>query len=212
MTRWAKPEIPFSDAPHGLCRWCGEAILKPDGNQDTRRRWHEPCVEEYRFYVFPSVANYRLEKRDGGVCQACGLDTGSLSWQAFQQSGSYEEWHRMLSGRGLPAGRSFWEADHVVPLCEGGEHSMDNLWTLCVPCHRTKTGHEASLRARKPGMFRAHVSSRPGPDRELSDAELRTMYAEAWDEFNAQYGPPGDPEGAKKWWKEHLDGRRAEST
>lgn len=46
--------IPFSGAPAGTCRWCGDPILHPDGRPDRRRRWHQHphdprgCLAEYR--------------------------------------------------------------------------------------------------------------------------------------------------------------------
>lgn len=49
-------------------------------------------------------------RRDRGVCALCG--------------GSSRD----------------WEVDHIVPVVEGGgECGMDNLRTLCVPCHRQVT-------------------------------------------------------------------------
>lgn len=32
-----------------------------------------------------------------------------------------------------------YEADHIVPLCEGGDNSTSNLQALCPICHRKKT-------------------------------------------------------------------------
>lgn len=37
-------------------------------------------------------------------------------------------------------------ADHVE-VAAGGEHSMENLQTLCTVCHKTKTAEFASMRA-----------------------------------------------------------------
>lgn len=38
----------------------------------------------------------------------------------------------------------FWEADHIVPHSEGGNYALENMRTLCVPCHkaRTKAWHQ----------------------------------------------------------------------
>lgn len=36
------------------------------------------------------------------------------------------------------------ECDHKVPLSQGGTDDLDNLATICPPCHRQKT-HEESL-------------------------------------------------------------------
>lgn len=50
---------------------------------------------------------------------------------------------------GKPSWNSCWQADHIVPLIDGGGHGMDNLQLLCDGCHRKKTAQEATDRARK---------------------------------------------------------------
>lgn len=42
-----------------------------------------------------------------------------------------------------------WEADHAVPLSESGGDNLDNLRTLCRPCHRAATAALATRRARR---------------------------------------------------------------
>ena len=43
--------------------------------------------------------------------------------------------HWKLGGR-----KSLWEADHIVPVAEGGgECDLTNLRTLCLRCHRENT-------------------------------------------------------------------------
>jgi len=32
-----------------------------------------------------------------------------------------------------------WEADHIVPISQGGRHSIKNMRTLCLDCHRKET-------------------------------------------------------------------------
>jgi len=45
---------------------------------------------------------------------------------------------------------SLWEADHVKEITDGGDpFEVDNMQTLCVPCHRAKTAHSCRLRAQK---------------------------------------------------------------
>ncbi len=46
---------------------------------------------------------------------------------------------------GISRFRTPWEMDHKVPLVEGGLNEMENLRTLCVPCHKKET---AALRQR----------------------------------------------------------------
>jgi hypothetical protein len=55
---------------------------------------------------------------------------------------------RALQSRGvIHRGRkSWWEADHIVPVVEGGDSSLENIRTLCIPCHREVT---RSLRERR---------------------------------------------------------------
>ena len=54
---------------------------------------------------------------------------------------------KKLRERGFVPRRSLWEVDHIVPLVDGGSHDLDNLQTLCSPCHRAKTAAEATERA-----------------------------------------------------------------
>ena len=43
-----------------------------------------------------------------------------------------------------PKEGDFWEADHILPVEEGGgESDLSNLQTLCVPCHADKTRRQA---------------------------------------------------------------------
>ncbi|WP_415171600.1 HNH endonuclease [Nocardioides sp.] len=40
------------------------------------------------------------------------------------------------------------EADHVIPIADGGAHHIDNGQGLCVPCHDAKTRRENAARNR----------------------------------------------------------------
>jgi 5-methylcytosine-specific restriction endonuclease McrA len=42
--------------------------------------------------------------------------------------------------------KTWWEADHIVPVVEGGDSNLENVRTLCIPCHRKVT---AALRDRR---------------------------------------------------------------
>lgn len=60
------------------------------------------------------------------------------------------ERHRELFERGFPwdESRSWWEADHIVPVVEGGgQCGLENYRTLCVPCHKRVTAELAARRA-----------------------------------------------------------------
>jgi 5-methylcytosine-specific restriction endonuclease McrA len=56
------------------------------------------------------------------------------------------ELRRLIAGGVITRGRkSWWEADHIVAVAEGGDSNLDNIRTLCIPCHRSVT---AQLRQR----------------------------------------------------------------
>ena len=161
MTAHRRPEIRFTDAPRGVCRWCGEPILHPEGPKagepNLRRRWHPECVDEYNDSD-PREIRRRLRKRDRGRCAACGLDT-----LALKKSLKGRGMARALRERGFVPRRSLWEVDHIVPLVDGGSHDMTNLQSLCTPCHKRKTAAEASARAlkAKPRPEKKPASSSP---------------------------------------------------
>ena len=50
--------------------------------------------------------------------------------------------------RGFIPGKSFWQADHILEVVEGGgECGLDNFQTLCVPCHKKKSAAYLKQRA-----------------------------------------------------------------
>ncbi|MDE1160317.1 MAG: HNH endonuclease signature motif containing protein [Acidobacteriaceae bacterium] len=58
--------------------------------------------------------------------------------------------------RSITARRSLWDADHILPVAEGGgECDLENLRTLCLPCHREATAElrlRLSKRQRSPSV------------------------------------------------------------
>jgi 5-methylcytosine-specific restriction protein A len=144
MSAHRRPSIPFSDAPRGSCRWCGDPILHEDGPKcgepNFRRRWHPTCVDHYN-ESDPREARRRVRKRDRGWCAVCGLDTVKLR-RSIRGKGAFQKTREL----GFKPRKSFWELDHIVPLIDGGGHELANLQTLCTPCHKRKTSAEAEGR------------------------------------------------------------------
>ena len=61
--------------------------------------------------------------------------------------------------RSVRARRSLWDADHILPVAEGGgQCDLENLRTLCLLCHREVT---ADLR-RRLRREAAVVDAQPG--------------------------------------------------
>lgn len=63
----------------------------------------------------------RVLMRDGGLCQQC-LANGIVNYCAGKKYGAH--------------------VDHIIPKAKGGADIDSNLQTLCVDCHRQKTGRE----------------------------------------------------------------------
>lgn len=104
---------PF-DGQHGKCCWCGGPL------KGKQQRWcGTDCVYTYQIARGDQGrARQLLFKRDAGKCALC-LQTPE---------------ERRASG-----GSACWDADHIVPIVEGGALAMTNLRTLCVPCHLGET-------------------------------------------------------------------------
>lgn len=114
-----------------LCCHCGDPVPK------GRRDWcGDPCVERYQLASGDQqVARRLLLRRDRGVCALCAV-------QCRARVDRIWDGRRWIDPR---AGVPVWEADHAVPICEGGALALENLRTLCRPCHVRAT---AELRAR----------------------------------------------------------------
>lgn len=144
--------LPFrgQKTPDGTarCGLCGEAVPK------GRRSWcGDGCVDRFMIQ-HQSFARSRVFARDAGVCASCGWDCKE------PMIGPMAPPYRSLRGLGikhevrdLRANQWFrpWDADHIVPIVEGGPHAIENLRTLCRPCHLAETralrGRMAEARA-----------------------------------------------------------------
>jgi 5-methylcytosine-specific restriction enzyme A len=65
-------------------------------------------------------------------------------------------------GLSTRARKSLWDADHILPVAEGGgECDLDNIRTLCLRCHRVVTAQlrERIRRAKVAAMLAAEAVS-----------------------------------------------------
>lgn len=132
-------KLPTGANDRALCRWCNLEV--PPSRRSFCSDW---CVEEWKLRTDPGHLRQRVWERDRGLCAHCGLNCVT-------------EWARIKRLRGVaklkaleewrPGKRkSLWDADHIVPVAEGGgECDLSNLRTLCLKCHRSCT---AELRKR----------------------------------------------------------------
>lgn len=121
---------------HVYCSFsCGEELLLRAGSSSLIRR--------------------QLFAMEAGVCQLCGRDAQALFHkvksltppervQELMQLGVLKHFPEAAIQR--PQEHHFWQADHELPVVEGGgQCGLENLRTLCVPCHKVET---AALRQR----------------------------------------------------------------
>lgn len=104
--------------------------------------------------------------RDAGVCALCGADTEVVRKalddlrRASHGSMAKTQWYRRVRRElGVPSDGNLWDADHRIPVSEGGASTLDNLRTLCrLPaggCHGRETKDLRARLTRKPSRARA---------------------------------------------------------
>lgn len=133
----------------GTCRWCAGALPRTkDGRVHARWRWcSDACARRWTREHHFSVARSAAIDRDGGACVWCGATERD-------RPDAEPRDHGTGYSIALPDGRSWLEVDHVDPA-QGRHgtrdcvHHVDNLRTLCRPCHRQRTREQ---RARAEGV------------------------------------------------------------
>lgn len=155
------PAAPDAQPPY--CKWCGTMIeLKdPDDYRRQRRNYHrgdeyevgeQDCISLFlrsRTYE-PRQAVWHREVTAHGrlACHACGT--------VCAEPHAERPHNRFIGSEPEP-----WQADHIVPLEDGGKHELDNLQPLCIPCHRRKTGRENRERAERRANLREDAPQPP---------------------------------------------------
>jgi 5-methylcytosine-specific restriction endonuclease McrA len=107
------------------------------------------CVHQWRLRSDLGYLRDQVFARDRGICALCATDTVA-AYNALKRSRRAARAQALdLWGlRSVTARRSLWDADHILPVAEGGgQCDLDNLRTLCLPCHREVTA-ELRLRLR----------------------------------------------------------------
>jgi 5-methylcytosine-specific restriction enzyme A len=117
------------------CRWCAKDVAPP-----KRTFCSDACVHEYRLRSDPQYLRKKVLERDKGVCAACGLDCVKLHHDLWKLK--HSERRERLKELKVPGHRmTFWDADHIKPVAEGGGLcDLSNMQTLCVWCHWKKKG------------------------------------------------------------------------
>jgi 5-methylcytosine-specific restriction endonuclease McrA len=82
-----------------------------------------------------------------------------------------------ISGRKIRAGEP-WECDHIIALCNGGEHRERNLAPALAQPHREKTAADVAERAKIDRIRKRHLGlakpkGRPMPGSRASGIKKR---------------------------------------
>jgi len=128
-----------------LCRWCRLEV--PAGRFTFCSEW---CVHEWRLRTDTGYLREQVLARDHGICAICRVDCRAAYHDLKRSRGVHRQ--KLLARWGLKriSRRTLWDADHIVPVAEGGgECDLDNIRSLCLLCHRRQTS-ELRLRLARP--------------------------------------------------------------
>jgi 5-methylcytosine-specific restriction enzyme A len=128
-----------------LCRWCRLEV--PAGRFTFCSEW---CVHEWRLRTDTGYLREQVLARDHGLCAICQVDCRAAYHDLKRSRGIHRQ--KLLARWGLKriSRRTLWDADHIVPVAEGGgECDLDNIRSLCLLCHRRQTS-ELRLRLARP--------------------------------------------------------------
>ena len=149
------------------CAWCAKSLFCASNNVIEATYCSHSCAEEGRVRRGGWNSSTKIREQvfalENGVCRKCNVNAHALfcrvkalapaerlnallnaSWRLPQTRQAVD---RLLAD---PKESDFWQADHIVAVAEGGGGcGLDNLQTLCTPCHGIET---ASLRSRRKGL------------------------------------------------------------
>jgi 5-methylcytosine-specific restriction protein A len=123
---WGRPER--NEAGEPICRWCRRRVTPP-----RRTFCSNACVHEWKVRSSPWYVRREVKKRDKGTCRLCALNVvkAHRDWTRAQPPAADRAARRLWR-----AARPRWEADHIIPVADGGgECALDNYRLLCRPCH-----------------------------------------------------------------------------
>ena len=128
-------KLPRGPNGRGLCRWCSLEVAP--------RRFtfcSEYCVHEWKMRTQPCYVREQVLLRDKGICAACGVDTINEFRRLRYARGDKRAQLLIHWGLAKRHRKSLWDADHIVPVAEGGgECDLNNIRTLYLRCHREAT-------------------------------------------------------------------------
>lgn len=134
--------LPKDENGFTMCRWCNGPVKPP------RRTMCSPeCVHEILIRTNGRYLRDCVFKRDKGICKLCNIDTKEIAKKALSLNGEEKKEflleNKILFKRKIwkrKHGGGLWDADHIKPVKEGGgQCGLENIRTLCIPCHKKIT-------------------------------------------------------------------------
>ena len=137
------------------CAYCGGDLSSASRLPGVSSTYcSRECVEQGRLKRggWGNQLRAQVFALEGGVCRLCGIDGHSLFTRVLALEPAERlnalinaNWKLPKSAKALdrllqnPREGDFWQADHIVAVAEGGGScGLENLRTLCVPCHTSK--------------------------------------------------------------------------
>jgi len=136
------------------CAYCGGELSRASRAKEVQSTYcSRECVENGRLKRGGMYSSSRIREQvfalEGGICSLCGINayalyTRILALQPAERLNALcnANWRLPKSAEALerllqdPKEGDFWNADHINAVKEGGGGcNLDNLRTICVPCH-----------------------------------------------------------------------------
>ena len=145
--------LPRGASGRPLCRWCSTEVPK-----GRRTFCSSGCVHAWRMRTSTGYLRRQVFLRDKGVCARCTVDTLAAHRLIARSRGARRAGLLTLWGLTSLERKTLWDADHVIPVVEGGgECDLLNLRTLCIHCHRVVT-RALRLRMRRGRVQCGHMT------------------------------------------------------
>jgi len=128
---YARRQVELRD--HGVCAVCG---LDTDRlKRIADHLWSIGYTTSWQFHGRPHPSAERRKEQFAIMLAILSM------WAGHSMRVSVWDGNNRLR-------RHLWEADHIVPVCEGGgEAALDGYRTLCLRCHKDATKALAARRA-----------------------------------------------------------------
>lgn len=137
------------------CRWCHSII-----SGKRRSFCSDACVHEHKLRSDVAYMRTAVFDRDHGICSICKKDCEKLRIEGLKilQTDGEQSLKKFLKQYGYPdrriklflsrKGAALWDADHIIPVSWGGGGcGLNEMRTLCVPCHDFITHDQRRMRA-----------------------------------------------------------------